>query len=131
MDGQYLASNTNVQCVIQVVWHEKEGNATTTYHRPVHGTQSELPRSIPRNSVESDHGCTSRFYFDNADGNMKLTLYNVTLTSQKPCYHNNKCDCSKTNGLNEVNDFLNKISLKQYFIEKTLTPFTLLINIFG
>ena len=41
----------------------------------------ELPRPIPRNSVESDHGCTSRIYFDN----VTLTLYNVTLTSQKPC----------------------------------------------
>ena len=48
-------------------------------------TQSELPRSIPRNSVESDHGCTSRTYFDNAGENVTLTLYNVTLTSQKPC----------------------------------------------
>ena len=47
--------------------------------------QSELPRPIPRNSVESDHGCTSRIYFDNAGDNVTLTLYNVTLTSQKPC----------------------------------------------
>ena len=57
--------------------------------------QLELPRPIPRNSVESDHGCTSRIYFDNAGDNVMLTLYNVTLTSQK---HNNKCDCSKING---------------------------------
>ena len=47
--------------------------------------QSELPQSIPRNSVGSDHGCTSRIYFDNANDNVMLTLYNVTLTSQKPC----------------------------------------------
>ena len=47
-------------------------------------SQSELPPSIPRNSVESDHGCTSRIYFDNAGDNVTLTLYNVTLTSQKP-----------------------------------------------
>ena len=47
--------------------------------------QSELPQPIPRNSVESDNGCTSRIYFDNADDNVMLTLYNVTLTSQKPC----------------------------------------------
>ena len=46
------------------------------------------------NSVESDLGCTSRFYFDN----VTLTLYNVTLTSQNPCQHNHKCDCSRTNG---------------------------------
>ena len=45
--------------------------------------QSELPRPIPRNSVESDHGCTSRIYFDNAGDNVTLTLYNVTLTSKK------------------------------------------------
>ena len=39
------------------------------------------------NFVESDLGCTSRVYFDN-----------VTLTSQKPCQHNNKGDCSETHG---------------------------------
>ena len=44
--------------------------------------QSELPQSIPW------------IYFDN----VILMLHNVTLTSQKPCQHNNKCDCSKTNG---------------------------------
>ena len=49
--------------------------------------QSELPRPIPLNSVQSDLGCTSRIYFDN-----------VTLMSQKPCQPNNKCDCTKTNG---------------------------------
>ena len=31
--------------------------------------QSEMPRPIPRNSVESYHGCTSRIYFDNAGDN--------------------------------------------------------------
>ena len=46
--------------------------------------QSELPRPIPRNSVESD-GCTSWIYFDNAGENLTLTLYHVTLTSHKPC----------------------------------------------
>ena len=55
----------------------------------------ELSWPIPRNSVESDHGCTSRIHFDNAGDN-------VTLTSQKPCLHNNKYDYSKTIGLNEV-----------------------------
>ena len=39
--------------------------------------QSEQPRPIPSNSVESDHGCTSRIYFDNAGDNVALTLYNV------------------------------------------------------
>ena len=47
--------------------------------------KSELPQPIPQNSVESDHGCTSRIYFDNAGDNVTLTLYNVTLTSQKLC----------------------------------------------
>ena len=80
--------------------------------QPQNIDQMELPRAIPRNSVELDmHVCTSRIYFDNADDNMTLTLYNVTLTSRKPCSHNNKCDCSKLNGLNEVYVFFNKISL--------------------
>ena len=60
--------------------------------------QSELPGPIALKSLESDHGCTSRIYFDNAGDNMMLTLYNVTLTSRKPCY-NNKRDCSIANGL--------------------------------
>ena len=47
--------------------------------------QPELPWPIPRNSMESDQGCTSRIYFDNAGDNVTLTLYNVTLTSQKLC----------------------------------------------
>ena len=34
--------------------------------------QSGLPRPIPRNSVESDNGCTSRIYFDNAGDNVTL-----------------------------------------------------------
>ena len=50
-------------------------------------------RTALANSVESDLGCTSRIYFDN----VTLILHNVTLKSQKPCQHNNKCDCSKTN----------------------------------
>ena len=47
--------------------------------------QSELPRPIPHISVESDHGFTSRICFGNAGDNVTLSLYNVTLTSQKPC----------------------------------------------
>ena len=39
--------------------------------------QSELPRPILPNSVESDHGCTSRIYFDNVGENVTLTLYNI------------------------------------------------------
>ena len=45
------------------------------------------------NSVEYDLGCTSRVYFDN-----------VTLTSQKPCQHNNKFDCSTKKGYNIPQD---------------------------
>ena len=37
------------------------------------------------NSVESDHGCTARIYFDNAYDNVMLRLYKVTLKSQNPC----------------------------------------------
>ena len=43
--------------------------------------QSEVPRPIPRNSVESDHRCTFNIFFDNRGDNMTLTLNNVTLTS--------------------------------------------------
>ena len=57
----------------------------------VDSLQSELPLPIPRNSVESDHGCTSRIYFDNTGDNLMLVLYKVTLTSQIPCQHNNNC----------------------------------------
>ena len=51
----------------------------------VDSLQSELPLPINRKSVESDHGCTSRIYFDNAGDNLTLMLYKVTLTSQIPC----------------------------------------------
>ena len=54
------------------------------------------------NSVESDLRCTSMICFDN----MTLMLHNLTLTSQKPCQHNNKCDCSKTNRLNKLYVFV-------------------------
>ena len=47
-------------------------------------SQSELPRPIPLNSVESHLVCTSRVYFDN----VTLVLHNMTLTSQKPCQYN-------------------------------------------
>ena len=48
-------------------------------------SQLELPRPIPRNSVELGHGCKSRICFDNAGDNVTTTLYNVTLTSHIPC----------------------------------------------
>ena len=51
--------------------------------------QSAAIGTTSANSVESDPGSTSMVYF-----------VEVTLTSQKPCQHNNKCDCSKTNGHN-------------------------------
>ena len=47
--------------------------------------QLELSRPIAQYFVESDHGCASRIYFDNVGDNLTLTLYNVTLMSQKPC----------------------------------------------
>ena len=80
--------------------------------------QSELPRPIPRNSVESDHGCTSRIYFDNVGDNVALTLYSVTLTSQKPCKHNIKYACSKTDGSNEVYVFSIKYRYSDILLKK-------------
>ena len=76
-------------------------------------------REIPWNQT---NGCISRIYFDNAGDNVTLTLYNVTLTvynvtltSQKPFSHNNTCDCSITNGLNEVYVFFfNKIIMDKH-----------------
>ena len=67
--------------------------------------QSELPRPSPWSSVESDLGCALWIYFDN-----------VTLTSQKPYQHNNKCESSKTNGYKwSLCFFFNKISLVYVF----------------
>ena len=57
-------------------------------------------RAASANSVEfcgSDLGCTSRIYFDN----LTLTLHNVTLTSQKPCQHDDKFVAKQT-VINEV-----------------------------
>ena len=61
-----------------------------------------MPRPIPRNSVESDHGCTSRVYFGNAGDIVMLTLYNVTLTSHKPFKHNKNVIAAKQTVVNEV-----------------------------
>ena len=60
------------------------------------------------NSVESDLGCTLRIYFDY--DNVMLTLHNVTLTSQKPCQHNNTISsviAAKQTVINEVYVFFN------------------------
>ena len=37
-------------------------------------TQSGLPRQIPRNTMESDHGCTSWIYFNNVGDNVMLMI---------------------------------------------------------
>ena len=66
---------------------------TLTMLRSAHTHQSLSIGTAPANSrnfVESDHACISMIYFDNASDNVTLTLYNVTLTSQEPCWHNNK-----------------------------------------
>ena len=42
-------------------------------------------------------GIRPRIHFENVVDNVTLMLHNVTLTSQKPSQHNNKCDCSKAN----------------------------------
>ena len=62
--------------------------STVKPERNISAFHSKLPQPVPRNSVESCHGCTSRNYFDNAGDNVTLTLYIVTLTF----------DCNKTNG---------------------------------
>ena len=80
--------------------------------------QLELPQPIPWNFVESDLRCTSRIYFDY----MILMLHSVMLTSQKPCQHKTKCDCSKITVINEFYVFFNKISL--YFIEKYIKKYS-------
>ena len=55
--------------------------------------QKELPiGTASANSVQSDLECTSEDLLDI----VTLTLHNVTLTSQKPCQHKNKCNCSET-----------------------------------
>ena len=55
-----------------------------------------------RNFVESDHGCTSSIFYDNAGDNVALTLYNVTLMSH---YYVNKITsviAAKQTVINEV-----------------------------
>ena len=95
--------------------------------------QLELPWPIPRNSVESDQGCTSRIYFENAGDNKTLTLYNVTRTSQKPCWRNKECDCRKTNGYKlSLWVFPNEYRCySDILLKNTYTSFILLIKLFG
>ena len=64
---------------------------------PVRTAMANFPYSL-----ESDLGCSSRIYFDN----VTMMLHNVTLTSQKPCKHNTKCDCSITDGLLKNHNFI-------------------------
>ena len=59
-----------------------------------------------------------RVYFDNACDNVTLSLYNVTPTLQKPCWQNNKCDCRKTNGWNEVYVFSIKYRYSDILLKK-------------
>ena len=66
------------------------------------------------NSVEYDLGCASMIYFDN----LMLTLHNVTHTSQKTCQHNNKCDCTITNGI--LRHLIEKYIKFVYSADKTL-----------
>ena len=66
-------------CTGAVLSHTNEKTNIMAVCDPI-GTAS----ANPQNSVESDHGCRSRIYFDNAGDNVTLTLYNVTLTSHKP-----------------------------------------------
>ena len=52
-----------------------------------------------------------------------LTLHIMRLIPKKPCQHNNKCDCSKTNGCKRRLCFFNKISVEQYLFEKSYIHF--------
>ena len=102
-------SFTNEEILQQKVYNPTKTEGTiTTEPKRMHLFDVNLSNRCTSNAivcmdwVKSDHGCTARVYFDNAGDNMTLTLYNVTLTSRKPCFHNNKCDCSETNGIKEV-----------------------------
>ena len=76
-------------------------------------------RTSSANSLETDLGCTSRINFDN----VTLKLHNVTLMSQKPCQHNNKCDfrkkvINKVYGFSRYSDALLKNHNFIYSVEK-------------
>ena len=63
---------------IKTVNYQKRMHCLLFYsHEYAIGTASA---NSAKNSVESDHGCTSRIYFENAAEYVTLTLYNVTLT---------------------------------------------------
>ena len=64
----------------------------------------ELPRPIPWNQTSNVHQGTT-MYFDN----VMLTLHNVILTSQKPCQHNNKCNCSKVSKGAKIRNRYNQV----------------------
>ena len=58
----------------------------SAFEHPKH--QLELPRPILRTSLESDHGCTSRIYFDNAGVNVTLTLFKETKSATMNSFRN-------------------------------------------
>ena len=63
------------------------------------------------NSVESDHGCTPRVYFDN----VTLTSHNVTLMSHKPFKYNNSFDYIEIKGCNIPHDPINEFYIVRFF----------------
>ena len=66
--------------------------------------------TVSANSVDSDLGCTSKIYFDNVTLTLRHRNHANTITS---------VITAKQTIVNEVYVyFFNKISLKQYFIEK-------------
>ena len=86
------------------------------------GNYSELPWSIPRNSVESGLGCTSRIYFDN----VTLTFLTWRWRHRNHANTITSVIAAKQTVINEVYVvvfFFNKISLQ--------TSFILLIKLFG
>ena len=71
------------------------------------------------NSVESDHGCTSRIYFNKAGDYMTLTLYNVTLTSQNHVNTIASVIEAKQTAINEVYVFSTKYRYSNILLKNT------------
>ena len=82
----FINDHTGLDASKPVFWCEQQRCRPAFYRLVSHlSTQSELPRPITQNSVEWDHRCTLKNFFNNGGDSLTLTLYNVTLMSQKPC----------------------------------------------
>ena len=70
-----LTKASFMACYMKTLKHTKVVMRILT----VNPSQSLLPQPTPRNSMVSDHGCTSNICFDNVGDKVKLTLYNMLL----------------------------------------------------